>query len=393
MTLRATLGFASVMLLLFSLLAVWRVPTVPGWKLALVATEFGHWVALVPAGLALVSWFALGGGPRVCVLLLNTAAVAMLLSPAVRAVAVARKADLAWTSSGLAAFAVTDSERGIRWGALWQGADDSLPVGETHIFVRRDGVELALDFFRPPASRATPAPCVVVVHGGGWDSGERTQLPAMNSALVANGFAVASVDYRLAPRWRWPAPRDDVTAALHWLRDHAGDLGIAPDNFVLLGRSAGGQIALATAYRLGRSEVRGVISLYGPADLHFAYVHGTENDTLRSPALLRAYLGGAPDVERAVYDDASPYFEVSANVPPTLLLHGAGDTLVWHRQSERLADKLSATGAPHLFISLPWATHAFDYNLNGPGGQITRAAVLRFLRAVARTPENKSGGR
>jgi acetyl esterase/lipase len=75
---------------------------------------------------------------------------------------------------------------------------------------------------------------------------------------------------------------------------------------------------------------------------------------------------------------------VTAKSPPTLLLHGTLDTLVWPRHAERLAARLAAAGVPHVYVALPWATHAFDYNLNGPGGQITTYALERFLAFVTR---------
>jgi acetyl esterase/lipase len=65
-------------------------------------------------------------------------------------------------------------------------------------------------------------------------------------------------------------------------------------------------------------------------------------------------------------------------------MHGQLDALVWHRQSERLAQRLTDAGVPHVFISLPWATHAFEVNVNGPGGQLTTYAVEWFLAAVTK---------
>lgn len=386
---RSLLWLTSVVLILCALLAVWRVPSIAGWKLALLATEFGHWVVVAPFLVAVAASAFSVGSDRICLLILNTGTSALLLSPAIRGQRVAGEAEATWKQSAFAAVPSPGGVTGFRWRELWTGTTPRVSPPETQVFFRGDGFELKLDFFRPMAG-SVPAPCVLVIHGGGWDGGERSQLPELNAELVARGYAVATIDYRLAPRWRWPAPREDVLAAMRWLRAHAGDLGIAGESLVLLGRSAGAQIALATAYHLGRAEVRGVVSLYGPADLRFAYEYGTENDTLRSLSLLRRYLGGAPEGAGAAYDDASPYRFVRAEVPPTLLLHGAGDTLVWHRQSERLAEKLAAAGVPHRFISLPWATHAFDFNPHGPGGQIARSEILRFLAAVAPPRESKT---
>jgi dipeptidyl aminopeptidase/acylaminoacyl peptidase len=130
--------------------------------------------------------------------------------------------------------------------------------------------------------------------------------------------------------------------------------------------------------------LRGVIALYAPSDLVFGYVNTHENDMLKSPALMRQYLGGTPDSARANYESASALNHVRAGTPPTLLVHGTLDALCWYRHSERLAARLAEAKVPHVFVHLPWATHAFDFNLHGPGGQLTTYAAEAFLAAVTR---------
>ncbi|MES1167017.1 MAG: alpha/beta hydrolase, partial [Pseudomonadota bacterium] len=245
-----------------------------------------------------------------------------------------------------------------------------------------DGLEL--DFYRAVRPDGRPAPCVLVVHGGGWDGGDRGEFPSFNHWLAGRGYAVAAISYRLAPKFTWPAQRDDLLATVAWLKTRASALGIDATRLVLFGRSAGGNLVEATAYAASDPAIRGVIAFYAPADLKFAYTFGREDDVLKSPLLLRQFLGGPPETVRAAYDSASGYLHVGRTTPPTLLMHGALDPLVWHRQSERLDQKLAEAGVPHAFISLPWATHAFEYNLNGPGGQLATYAVEWFLAAVTR---------
>jgi acetyl esterase/lipase len=225
---------------------------------------------------------------------------------------------------------------------------------------------------------------VILLHGGGWDSGERDEIAHFDHWLARRGYAVAAISYRLAPKFPWPAQRDDTLAAIAFLKDHARELGIDATRLVLLGRSAGGQIAETVAYTAHDPAIRGVVALYAPADMPFAYAFGHEDDILKSPLLLRQFLGGPPDKADANYTSASSYFQVSKSSPPTLLLHGALDTLVWHKQSERLDARLAEHGVPHVFVSLPWATHAFEYNLRGPGGQLTTFSIEWFLAAVTR---------
>jgi len=215
-------------------------------------------------------------------------------------------------------------------------------------------------------------------------NGSATEGATLNHYLAGRGYAVAAIEYRFAPRWTWPAQRDDVLDAIDYLQKHAAEFGIDPQRFVLLGRSAGGQIAEAVAYGAHLPAIRGCIAFYSPADMHYAYEYARADDVLNSLQLVRQYLGGAPTQARANYDSASSILLAQRDSPPTLLIHGQRDELVWFRQSERLSARLDALGTPHCFVRLPWATHAFDYNFNGPGGQISTFAVETFLGAVTR---------
>ena len=114
--------------------------------------------------------------------------------------------------------------------------------------------------------------------------------------------------------------------------------------------------------------------------MHYAYEFARTDDILNSLKLVKQYLGGTPTEARANYDSASSILLAQRDSPPTLLIHGQRDELVWFRQSERLSARLDALGTPHCFLQLPWATHAFDYNFNGPGGQISTYAVEKFPR-------------
>jgi acetyl esterase/lipase len=239
--------------------------------------------------------------------------------------------------------------------------------------------------YRPREIGYRPPPCVVVIHGGGWDNGDRTELASFNHWLASRGYFVAAISYRLAPQHPWPAQREDVLAAIAYLKANAGPLGLDANRLVLIGRSAGGQIAEVIAYAANDPAICGLVGLYAPSDLSFAYAHAEEDDAIRSPSLMRQLLGGPPETAKEKYESASALPLVSPASPPTLLLHGRLDALVWHRHSERLATRLAEHGVQQLFISLPWASHAFEVNQRGPGGQLTTYAVEWFLAAVTRT--------
>ncbi len=378
--LRVLLLLSALSLLTLGLLTVRPAPPWSPWKLAVLAGEFGHWLAAVATVLGVAVWLLRSGGAAWAGPTAGVCAVAavLLAKPCwqARRIAAELPAEFARVWGGAAGLPMRAP---FAVAGLFGGDPEPVAV-ETHT----TAAGLPVDFYRAVRSDRTPAPCVIVIHGGGWDSGDRAQLPALNHWLARRGYAVAAISYRLAPQFRWPAPRDDVRAAAAWLRANAGALGVDATRLVYLGRSAGGQIAQATAYDGAEPGLRGVIALYAPSDLVFGYVNTHENDMLKSPALMRQYLGGTPDSARANYESASALNHVGPRTPPTLLVHGTLDALCWYRHSERLAARLAEAKVPHVFVHLPWATHAFDFNLHGPGGQLTTYAVEAFLAAVTR---------
>jgi acetyl esterase/lipase len=190
----------------------------------------------------------------------------------------------------------------------------------------------------------------------------------------------------LAPKYRWPAQREDVRLTLAFLKEHAAQLGLDDSRFILLGRSAGGQIALASAYELGDKSVRGCVSLYGPLDLVFARTFAEEDDVLHSPRLLRNYLGGELADVGPNYVSASPFLVANAQSCPTLMLQGSRDILVWNLQARRMAARLKLLGVPHYLLELPLAVHGFDWAYDGAGGQLAKYALDQFFDTVCKTP-------
>ncbi len=371
------LSFA-LLVLAMGLLTVVRSPDWSQWRLAVLAGEYGYALAFVPLGLAALAWSTRGSNPlpAIATLLISAIALGLFLKPVIEATRIARDlpdrlaAAFDRVEVGRPAFALT----GLVGGSVPRAAVETRTFAEG----------LMLDYYRPAGAGSRPAPCVVVVHGGGWDSGDRKQLAGFNHWLASRGYAVAAISYRLAPAFQWPAPRDDTLAAIVYLKAHAGELGLDPGRLVLLGRSAGGQIAEVVAYTARDPAIRGLVGLYAPSDLNFGYAHAWEDDAIKSPTLMRQYLGGPPEKAQANYDGASALQQVTAGAPPTLLVHGQLDGLVWHRHSERLAARLTERGVRHVFVSLPWATHAFEVNRHGPGGQLTTYAIEWFLAAVTR---------
>ena len=365
----------ALLLLALSLLTAMRVPVAVNWRLAVLAGEYGYLLAVLPLGLAAVIWWSRPSAAWPWALvgwLICAVALGLLLKPVVEAALLGRTLPARLTT----AFGPARPEQPeFSLGRLFARRP---PVAAVTSHEYAPGLQLDL---RRPTDTASPAPVVIVIHGGGWDGGDRNEVAGFNDWLVTQGWAVAAVDYRLAPAHPWPAQREDVLAAIAWLKDHGGELGLDANRLVLFGRSAGGQIASAVGYGTHDPAIRGVIALYAPFDMEFAWSVSRADDALNSLNLMRQFLGGPPEeTRREIYRSASAQELVQAGrTPPTLLLHGSLDTLVWRRHSERLAARLAAAGVPHAFIELPWAVHAFEYNPHGPGGQLTTFACGWFL--------------
>ena len=381
------LGLAGV-----SLLTMVRAPDwMWAWKLTILVGEFGHWLVLLPVGLALVNATRPASEGRTLTLALCGIAVIGLLRPVYNAV---RQSEHLPEQLTAAFGGAAPAGPALEFSRLYHLGGGPRVTMTTEVFARPDGQELKLDFYAPvrasvekfpdPGPRRG-APCLVVIHGGGWDGGDRTQLADWNPRWAARGYAVAAVSYRLAPKWTWPTQGEDVQAAITWLKAHAVQLGIDPTRLVLLGRSAGGQLAAAVGYGARDPAIRGVIAIYGPHDMPFVWSVSRPDDALNSTKLMLQYFGGPlTDANRALYVSASGQSLARADSPPTLLIHGVLDTLSWDHHSERLDARLAELHVPHYYLRLPWATHGFDFNPDGPGGQLADYAIDRFLAVVTR---------
>jgi acetyl esterase/lipase len=361
-----------------ALMAIAPAPTVPLFKLSVGAMEFGHWLLFAPlALLCVVPW---SGALGIIAALLSLSAIALFLLTAFRVQSYARTLPMHLHAVFPVASAVTKEP--FSWLCLWFPPRVARRNLEVHDFSGPENHALQLHFYRSAAR--TPAPCVIVIHGGGWEGGSPDEFTTFNHLLAQEGYAVAALTYRFAPQWPWPAQCDDVHAALRMLKERSPELGIDPQRFVLLGRSAGGQIAATVAYAAQDPAIRGCIAFYAPLDIRFGHKYARADDIIQSLSLVLNYMGGPPEKAGATYDDATALRFVSPSSPPTLLLHGRRDTYVWYRQSKRISRRLLAAKVPHFIVDLPWATHGFDYNPYGPDGQLATYAVLQFLASVTR---------
>jgi len=354
-------------------LALWIVvpaPTALLWIVAVAATEYSLFVGAL-ALLAIISGMAAfrRGPSRAGGFAIVAGLIGLLLAqlPFLEAQIAAQQIGVSLSLSQYLNLAPAD--RG----------DPAVTV-QTLTYAITNGQTLQLDSYRSTvAPPPTAQPAIVVIHGGSWRGGHRSDFARWDRYLAAHGYTVFDIDYHIAPQPNWQTATADAAASVAYIRAHAAALGVDPARIALLGRSAGGHLALLAAYSKIQPPVQAVISLYGPTDLAWGYAHVAHPDPINGQSALRHFLGGPPNVIPTIYRDASPITYADRKQPPTLLIHGGRDNLVGPQHAVLLADRLKASGNTVQFVPVPYALHGFDYNFDGWGSQIVRPTLLRFL--------------
>lgn len=262
-----------------------------------------------------------------------------------------------------------------------------------------------------PRKVAGPVPLVVWVHGGAFQLGDRRELPptfapdSVFRLLNEAGIACATVDYRHSLESPFPAQLHDLKAAVRYLREFAGELGVDPERFGAWGESAGGHLVAMLGLTGTREDLHGglgvqghpsgvsaVVDFYGVSSL----VDIPPMDTpagLFPPALTAAVpagmslqpeqmLVGGSDEPRLLAA-ASPISYVAPGAPPFLLVHGDCDALVPHSQTDLLAAALADAGVEHQVVTVNGGDHCF-FGAEDQLDAILAAAVGFFAEKLAR---------
>jgi acetyl esterase/lipase len=241
-------------------------------------------------------------------------------------------------------------------------------------YAKPDDKPVALDLYLPKTSDG-PVPLVIWIHGGGWQAGSKNGCPAV--PFVRDGFAVASVDYRLTDRARFPAQIHDCKAAVRYLRAHANEYNLDPARFGAWGASAGGHLVAMLGCTCGNAECEGsnlgnekessavqcVCDWFGPTD--FTVIKESANDPYNVGAMLTKLFGGKMSEKQDLVKLASPSLHVKKTqtpgmkIPPFLIVQGDKDPLVPMEQSRELSDKLKEAGVEQELVIVEGQGHGF----------------------------------
>lgn len=250
---------------------------------------------------------------------------------------------------------------------------------------------MILDIYMPPNGKAAaPKPLVIYVHGGGWVGGHTraggalADFPKALASLAAEGFVVASVEYRLSGEARFPAQLDDVRAAIRFLKGNAGKYGIDPGRVGIWGASAGGHLAALAALSCGAPGLDAKPQPAGSECVQAAAIWYGVFDF--APIVARAEgspiaLIGCADAASCPVDRiraVSPLTYLDPSDPPFLLIHGEDDHTVSVTQSKEAFAKMNAAGVKVDEILMPGIDHSFI----GKTPVETRVATLRAVNAT-----------
>lgn len=229
---------------------------------------------------------------------------------------------------------------------------------------------LAMDIYAPKVADAkTPAhflPAILLVHGGGWSSGDKGMLAPLAMSLAQRGFVVASINYRLSPEAKFPAGYEDVVDSVAFFKNHANDYGANAKAIALGGTSAGGQLASLVAYsggklhgnkRHAKVEVQALLNIDGLLDFSSAEALPFENDPSKTITSASAWLGGRYEEVPDVWKMASAYFYVSKKSPPTLFLNSAQAR--FHAGRDATMVELNKAKVYSTMTTLPSSPHGF----------------------------------
>ena len=244
-------------------------------------------------------------------------------------------------------------------GATTTPTNDSLPAVSFKNVNYGSDAQQKLDVYLP-TYRTEKTRLLIVIHGGGWNSGDKSDFDSFITEFQKElpGYALANLNYRLVKKSGdyFPTQENDVNSAITFLKNKSAEYNISQD-FIYLGISAGAHLALLQGYK--HSDViqpKGIVSFFGPVDLERLYVNFGDSTI---PAQLQYIMNATLDVNPNIFFESSPINYVTSASAPTLMLHGDQDKLVPVEQAYMLQDKLEAAGVFNKLVVYPGQGHGW----------------------------------
>ena len=218
-----------------------------------------------------------------------------------------------------------------------------------------------MDIFLPANRTTVDTRVMILIHGGAWSSGDKSDFTQYVDSLKKRmpGYAIFNINYRLSISGVnvFPAQENDVKAAFEFIYNKRNEYKIS-DKFVLLGASAGAHLALLQAYKYTTPvKVKAVVDFYGPTNMTELY--NNPASPLIPATFIATVVGATPTSNPTLYQESSPINYVTIQSPPTIILHGGQDPLVSPGQSTTLRDQLLIKGVPTQYVLYPSEGHVW----------------------------------
>ena len=194
-------------------------------------------------------------------------------------------------------------------------------------------------------------PAVVMIHGGAWRSGSKISMLRHARRMARVGYVVMAINYRLAPKYPWPAQIEDCRVALDWLNDHAGDYNVDPQRVGVYGYSAGAHLASMLATTNERNNTIKIrAAAVGGTPAEFSWID-------QDSAALAYWLGTTRSDGADIYSNASPISYVTSDDPPVFAFHGENDLIVPAESAKRFHAALEKQDVDSELVVVPGHGH------------------------------------
>lgn len=241
-------------------------------------------------------------------------------------------------------------------------ADISTPAAtQLNVAYGADGLQ-KMDVYLPEGRKAATTKLIIMVHGGGWYGGDKSEITAFVDTLKKRlpDYAIININYRLAttPLTTFPTQENDVKAAVDFIYGKRSEYNIS-DKFAMIGVSAGAHLALLQSYKYSNSiKVKAVVDFFGPTDMTAMY-NSPASPLAPSSDIALLFNGATPTTNATLYTQSSPITFANAQAVPTIILHGGQDPIVRVTQASNLRDKLISFNIPRQYVFYPTEGHGW----------------------------------
>lgn len=272
--------------------------------------------------------------------------------------------------------------------------EKALKSNETYSYLTIYNEKQLLDVFRPKMKSSKPSIPVILVHGGGFVEGNRTQVGYAVQWFTDRGYTVFAIDYPLgkANRHTWETAVNSVVTAMGFVSRNSVKFNVDSGQIILVGGSAGAALVMQADLGIRNRYARsydsiqpkvpaGIIAIYPPVSLSELWKKMEEGKTINLKDAARKYIGGSPSEFPQRYAQLNLIDKLSKGISPTLIVTGEIDHVVNVEATRTFVRKSQEMNLPVSYVEIPYGEHVFDANSNSISGQIEWRKIGEFLES------------